>query len=143
MSAKIHVSRHDETLRVARCLGLDRLGSPDDDEARWRELDQNKDVIPEASNTVGSMSWAATTFAKRDRYARNLARIHWYFLKSKDWVHSHFAGCYTIHPDSFTTTMPTPYRNSLDTGGISEVSFHLKEYLHLKLSFRRILRFTS
>lgn len=82
-----------------------------------------KNEVPYSSLGSGErLGWAAQSFLQRDRHARNLGRIQWFFLRSKDWVHSHFAGGYTVSPDSFTTSIPTPYRNSLDNGGVSEVS---------------------
>lgn len=50
--------------------------------------------------------WAARTFQARDRRARNLGRLQWTVIVSKDWVHAPMNGCYTIAPSSFTTGLP-------------------------------------
>jgi hypothetical protein len=128
-NAQTHVEWIDRTIRAARRMGLDRLGSPQEDEAIWRKRDLDDGHGPHActSNarscsyglcleTQGSSmtTFAADTLRKRDRRARNMGRVHWRFLAAKDWVAARLSGCYTVHPASFTSSLPTPYSTPSD-----------------------------
>lgn len=130
-SAKVHIDKLDRCLRAARRIGMDRLGSPKDDEAIWRKMDEEgeccrlqgrdgnhtphfaaeaSNACPCNANSTSSMTlWAAETLRRRDRRQRNMGRIHWSFLVAKDWIAARLAGCYTVHPSSYTTTIPCNY----------------------------------
>lgn len=119
LSAKSHLKILDRLIREARSLGLDRLGSPADDEALWRKRDEERDLQREHHEEVlhgqrtvnpgNEVLWAADTFRRRDRRARNLGRAHWMFLRAKDWVTSRIVGCYMVPDKSYTTSLPMPY----------------------------------
>lgn len=112
-SAREHVERMDFYLRSARRLGLDRLGSPEDDERIWQEMDARSDQDYRLTNSPAIL-WAAQTLQSRNRRERNLGRIHWRFLVAKDWVASRLSGCYTVHQHSFTTSLPMLYSQPSD-----------------------------
>lgn len=122
----------DSIIRMARCLGMDRLGTVEQDEATWRAMDlantpQPQPAIEWSATTLPAMkserSWAANTFLRRDCRARNLGRLHWLFLRGKDWASAQLLGSYSVYTGSYTTGLPQVYReprgDPFDAVGIS------------------------
>jgi hypothetical protein len=100
------VNSLDQGIRVARQLGLDRLGSHDSDVQIWsREGDS---ILKEAQDRTTGW-WAAKTLRLRDWKAREFGRCQWILLLSRDWAATRQMGTYSIHPNSFTTQPPKVY----------------------------------
>jgi hypothetical protein len=119
MSERMHIIRMDELIRGCRRMGLDRLGSVQDDERMWLEEDLKQAETP-SSNLPGMVSshWASETFVRRNRMERNRGRAIWSFAVAKEWISSRISASCNLHPDSYTTSYPTPYSGS-DSGGVS------------------------
>ncbi|PWN33774.1 uncharacterized protein FA14DRAFT_161456 [Meira miltonrushii] len=124
------IHRLDIAVRIGRILGLDRLGSADDDQTRWDKLDRDKHASPTSSsqhasdvqrhdrttnklvstvplNTFASGDWASRTFAARDHHKRECGRSLWNLLAFRDWNSGPQAGgTYNINPSTFTTQWP-------------------------------------
>lgn len=99
----MHVRRTDELIRSCRRMGLDQLGSPQDDEDIWTRQGN------QSTTATQSGYWAADTLARRDRKARNEGRALWTFCYAKDWACSRLSGSCGIHPLSYTTSTPQVY----------------------------------
>lgn len=102
----------DLAIRAARRLGIDRLGSAQDDERAWRNTSSSQTQNYHRDETLPHHSygdWAAATFARRDARAREIARSHWWMLVSRDWGATRQMGSYLIYPSSFTTCAPQVY----------------------------------
>ena len=106
---KRHIARMDEVIRSCRRMGLDKLGSAQDDEKLWLEEDLRQGQTPAALPTPFSGLWAGETFLKRNKVERSRGRAIWCFAVAKDWVSSRISGSCGIDPHSFTTTQPTAY----------------------------------
>lgn len=124
------IHRLDIAVRIGRILGLDRLGSADDDQKRWDKIDRDKHASPSSSsqyasdvqrhdrttdklvstvplNTFASGDWASSTFAARDHRKRECGRSLWSLLTFRDWNSGPQAGgTYNTHPSTFTTQWP-------------------------------------
>jgi Fungal Zn(2)-Cys(6) binuclear cluster domain len=124
------IHRLDTAVRIGRILGLDRLGSADDDQRRWDNLDKGRQTSPVSSsqytsdvqrhdqttnrlvsnvplNTFASGEWASRTFAARDHRRRECGRSFWTLLTMRDWNSGPQAGgTYNIHSSTFTTQWP-------------------------------------
>lgn len=138
---RIEIQRLDELIRAARKLGLDRLGSAQDDEEVWCRTDASQRVANPSSNLPVGVSghWAADTLVKRDKTMRNLGRALWTSIVAKDWAAARVCGTCMIYPHTFTTTQPTPYSDGSslteDDGLVwsitSAVSFHTFKYFNV------------
>lgn len=110
--ASLMVSQLDTVIRAARVLGLDRLGSLDDDERIWRGADARSHLVDDEERrgaqlpSHASADWAAQTLRRRDMWAREIGRSLWCLLVNRDWAASRQMGSYLIHPGSFTTAPP-------------------------------------
>ena len=97
----VHTS--DLLVRAARGLGLDRLGSAEDDERLWRQMDLEAAPLVNVQAYSSSAQWAADSFRRRDRKARAFARCLWYQCVFLDWARPSVLGSYMIHPGTYTT----------------------------------------
>lgn len=124
------IHRLDIAVRIGRILGLDKLGSADDDQKRWEKLDRGENASPATTselnsdiqrherttdrlvssvplNTFASGEWASRTFAARDHRRRECGRSLWSLLTLRDWNSGPQAGgTYNTHPSTFTTQWP-------------------------------------
>lgn len=94
----------DLAIRASRRLGLDRLGSMEEDEAKWALEEQQHSAPTLAYHSCGE--WAVETLRSRDIQARELGRSQWWMLTSRDWTGTRQHGSYSIHPQSFNTQPP-------------------------------------